>query len=101
MVKKGPGGLEEKHIAVAAYAVPMTRDIKVSDEIFVEVKKWFDENEIVEITATVAAYNCVSRFSIPLAVGEEKRSCRIKGQRWRDRRGLGRMKVLNTPLEKE
>jgi len=32
---------------------------------------WFPrEREMVEVTATVAAYNCVSRFLVALEVGE-------------------------------
>ena len=53
-----------------AYTDAMTRDVKVGEEIFERLKIWFGEIEIVEITATVAAYNCVSRFLVTLDVGE-------------------------------
>ena len=39
--------------------------------MFDEVKEHFSEQEIVEITATVAAYNLVSRFLVALDVGEK------------------------------
>lgn len=52
------------------YTDAMTRNIKVEKEIFERLKIWFGETEIVEITATVAAYNCVSRFLVALDVGE-------------------------------
>lgn len=64
------GGLNEKQRAVLAYADAMTIGVKVSDEIFGELRKRFDEREVVEVTATVAGYNCVSRFLVALDVGE-------------------------------
>ena len=62
--------LSDKQRAVLAYADAMTIGIKVSDEIFAWIRRSFDDREIVEITATVAAYNCVSRFLVALDVGE-------------------------------
>lgn len=53
------------------YADAMTREIAVSDELFGEVRRWFDEKEVVELTATVACYNMVSRFLVALDVGEQ------------------------------
>ena len=64
------GRLSERQRAVLAYADAMTISIKVSDDIFAWLRKLFDDREIVEITATVAAYNCVSRFLVALDVGE-------------------------------
>lgn len=64
------GGLSEKQRAALAYTDAMTIGVKVSDEIFAELKKRFDERAVVEITAAVAAYNCVSRFLVALDVGE-------------------------------
>ena len=63
-------GLNEKQWAVLNYTDAMTRHIKVPDPIFTGLRQWFNEREIVEITATVAAYNCVSRFLVALDVGE-------------------------------
>jgi AhpD family alkylhydroperoxidase len=48
--------------AVLAYADAMTKDIHVSPEVFAEVKVLLSERLLVELTATVAAYNMVSRF---------------------------------------
>ena len=71
---KGEGevgvGLSERQRAVLAYADAMTVGIKVSEEIFAWLRKSFDERKVVEITATVASYNCVSRFLVALDVGE-------------------------------
>jgi len=48
----------------------MTIGVKVDAEIFANVRSVFAEQEVVEITATVAAYNRVSRFLVALDVGE-------------------------------
>ncbi|OBT61822.1 hypothetical protein VE03_08780 [Pseudogymnoascus sp. 23342-1-I1] len=63
-------GFTDKQWAVIRYSDAMTRNVQVSEEVFAEVKKVFSEQEVVEITATVAAYNCVSRFLVALDVGE-------------------------------
>jgi len=47
---------------VLAYTDSMTRQIQVPDDVFAAVKKQFNEREVVELTATIGAYNCVSRF---------------------------------------
>lgn len=50
----------------------MTRHVKVDDKTFERLKKvGFGEQEIVEVTATVASYNMVSRFLVALDVGEQ------------------------------
>jgi alkylhydroperoxidase family enzyme len=48
----------------------MTLNVTVPDAVFMRLKDFFKEREVVEITATVAAYNCVSRFLVALDVGE-------------------------------
>jgi alkylhydroperoxidase family enzyme len=63
--------LGAKLSAVLAYTDAMTLDVRVPDGVFDKLKEaGFSEKEIVEITATVAAYNCVSRFLVALDVGE-------------------------------
>ena len=62
--------LNQKQWAVLGYADQMTRQIEVDDEVFERLQALFTEQEIVEITATVAGYNCVSRFLVALDVGE-------------------------------
>ncbi len=64
------GGLTERQAAVVAYADAMTREVRVRGEVFGRVRALFGERGVVEITATVAAYNCVSRFLVALDVGE-------------------------------
>lgn|SRR5574337_1149583 len=48
--------------AVLAYTDAMTRQVQVSDEVFAAVAAHFEPPRLVELTATVAAYNMVSRF---------------------------------------
>jgi alkylhydroperoxidase family enzyme len=48
--------------AVLGYTDAMTRDIHVSPEIFAAVKAVMTDRLLVELTATVGAYNMVSRF---------------------------------------
>ncbi|KAI4619411.1 uncharacterized protein J4E87_007661 [Alternaria ethzedia] len=63
--------LGDKLSAVLAYTDAMTLDVRVPDSVFEQLKTvGFSEKETVEITATVAAYNCVSRFLVALDVGE-------------------------------
>lgn len=65
------GSLDDKEWAVLRYADAMTRDIKVPQTLFDELKALFSNQEVVEITATVASYNLVSRFLVALDVGEQ------------------------------
>jgi AhpD family alkylhydroperoxidase len=48
--------------AVLAYTDAMTKNIQVSPEIFAAVKAQLTDRLLVELTATVGAYNMVSRF---------------------------------------
>lgn len=54
------------------YAVAMTRTVKVPGPLFAELRHRFTENEIVELTATIAAYNMVARFLVALEVDDER-----------------------------
>lgn len=48
--------------AVLAYTDAMTRQIQVPDDIFNAVADLYAPPQLVEVTATIAAYNMVSRF---------------------------------------
>lgn len=61
---------DDKHLAVLEYTDAMTLGCIVPDPLFQKLKGFFSEKEVVEITSTVAAYNCVSRFLVALDVGE-------------------------------
>jgi alkylhydroperoxidase family enzyme len=72
----GRGPLTEKQWLVLRYVDAMTREVRVEEGLFEELSGGkgemggFSEKEIVELTATVAVYNCVSRFLVALDVGE-------------------------------
>ncbi|EXJ71860.1 uncharacterized protein A1O5_04361 [Cladophialophora psammophila CBS 110553] len=67
----GQGALNDRQWAVLRYSDAMTKDVSVPDEVFDELRRLqFNEQEIVEITLTCAAYNMVSRFLVALDVGE-------------------------------
>ena len=59
------------YVAVLAYTEVMTRDIQVPDKVYSGVRKYFPDREIVELTATIAGYNLVSRFLEALRVDPE------------------------------
>ena len=64
-----PCGTDNEHYdAVLAYTDEMTRNIAVTDKTFKRLHASFTDTEIVELTATVAAYNMVSRFLVALDV---------------------------------
>lgn len=56
---------------ILAYCDSMTREIHVQDGIFQAVRPYFSERELVELTATVAAYNLVSRFLEALQIDHD------------------------------
>ena len=57
--------------AVLAYTHAMTRDVQVPAATFDALRAWFGAREIVELTATIGAYNMVSRFLEALGVDTE------------------------------
>lgn len=57
--------------AALAYSDAMTRNVQVSSAEFDAVRSHFDERELVELTATIGAYNLVSRFLVALQVDHE------------------------------
>lgn len=67
-----PAGLEGDEALVARYAAQMTRDVKVEDALFAQMKARFETSELVEITAAIATYNMVARFLVALGVTPEE-----------------------------
>jgi len=57
---------DDRERTVLAYTDCMTRGIRVPDVVFSEVRRSFDNREIVELTATIAGYNLVSRFLVAM-----------------------------------
>ncbi|MCC2673494.1 MAG: hypothetical protein K0R58_441 [Ramlibacter sp.] len=68
---RGPSGLSGDEALVALYAAQMTRDVKVDDALFAQMRERFDTTELVEITAAIATYNMVARFLVALGVSPE------------------------------
>lgn len=56
------GLFDVRQEAALAYCDAMTRDIHVGDNVFAAVRATFTPQLVVELTATIAAYNMVSRF---------------------------------------
>lgn len=52
----------EKERATLDYTDAMTRHVQVPDDIYQAVQAQFTPRELVELTATIATYNMVSRF---------------------------------------
>ncbi|MBA2961454.1 MULTISPECIES: carboxymuconolactone decarboxylase family protein [Ramlibacter] len=61
----------ERERAVLRYTDSMTRDVHVPDDVFAQVKPHFDARGMTELTATIAAYNLVSRFLEALEIDPE------------------------------
>ena len=72
--KKVPalGELDDRQIVTLAYADSITKDVDVPDDVFALVQENFNHQEIVELSATIALYNGVSRFLVALKVGEDE-----------------------------
>ncbi|KAF1814983.1 hypothetical protein P152DRAFT_240933 [Eremomyces bilateralis CBS 781.70] len=58
--------------AVFRYTDAMTKSVAVPQEVFEGLQGLCEEREVVEVTAVVAAYNCVSRFLVALGVGDDE-----------------------------
>ena len=77
------GDLSDAEWAVLQYADAMTRSVSVPESVFEAMKKALEkegmgEQQVVEVTVTVASYNMVSRFLVALDVGEQN----MKAPEW-------------------
>jgi len=50
---------DDRQRAALAYTDAMTKLVQVGDQVFEQISARFDVQEIVELTATIAAYNMV------------------------------------------
>jgi len=67
------GALSDRQWVVLKYADAMTTKVVIDEALFQEIRRsGLDETQIVELTATIAAYNCVSRFLVALDVDEKQ-----------------------------
>ncbi len=62
-------GLSDAQQVALLLTDSMTRDIVVPDSLFAEVKKHFDAKGQIDLVATIAAYNMVSRFLTAFHIG--------------------------------
>jgi AhpD family alkylhydroperoxidase len=65
-MESGPFDALER--AVLDYTDALTREVRVDEAVFAPIKAGFDPTGRVEVTATIAAYNMVSRLLIALDV---------------------------------
>lgn len=68
-----PDSLLPAERAALHYTDQMTRQVSVDDEVYSAVATALSEREIVELTATIAAYNMVSRFLVALEICPKER----------------------------
>jgi isovaleryl-CoA dehydrogenase len=68
--KNGLAGFSSEEYAVMVYTDQMTIGVQVEEEVSEMVKRVLGDTMVVELTATIAAYNAVSRFLVALDVGE-------------------------------
>jgi AhpD family alkylhydroperoxidase len=61
----------EPQRAALAWTDAMTRDIEVPDTLHAEMKRYFDERQIVEITVLAGAYNMHTRVARALQIDPE------------------------------
>jgi alkylhydroperoxidase family enzyme len=67
------GALSDLQWVVLRYADAMTTRVVIEEALFREIQRsGLDERQIVELTATIAAYNFVSRFLVALDVDERQ-----------------------------
>lgn len=64
-----PAIFTEQEMLVLNLTDVMTKEIQVSDELFDQVKPHFNDTQRLELVATIAAYNMVSRLLNALHVG--------------------------------
>lgn len=62
--------LSSEERIVLRYTDAMTKTVKVPNEIFADLKTFFNPQEVLELTTTIAGYNCVSRILVALDIGE-------------------------------
>ncbi|HRP98207.1 MAG TPA: carboxymuconolactone decarboxylase family protein [Rhodocyclaceae bacterium] len=77
---------DERTKAALAYAEAMTRtDVGVDDALAARVKRHFDDDALIELTALVAFQNMSSKFNAALGV-QAQGFCRVPGGRASDER---------------
>jgi carbon monoxide dehydrogenase subunit G/alkylhydroperoxidase family enzyme len=62
---------DELQRAVIRFAIASTREVKIPDRLFDELKQRLPPNELVELVAATATYNMVARFLVALEIVPE------------------------------
>ncbi len=79
---------DERERAALQYADHITiSDLDVDDALFDRLRDWFDEDALIELTATIAWENASSKFNRALRVPSQGLVESMKGRRnkrWRD-----------------
>ncbi|KAH9861468.1 hypothetical protein J1614_011215 [Plenodomus biglobosus] len=70
VARGGLEGFSEEEYAVLCLTDQMTVGVRVEDRVMEMVKGLLGDKQTVELTATIAGYNMVSRFLVALDVGE-------------------------------
>ncbi len=65
-IKQHASLFENREMLTIQLSQQMTKNIKVSEKLFAECQQAFDNQQLVELIATVAAYNMVSRFLVAM-----------------------------------
>lgn len=68
---QGRNDFTERQRAILAYADGMASEKGVDDRTFAELKKYFNDQDVVELTVTAAFYGMVSQITRSLAVALE------------------------------
>jgi alkylhydroperoxidase family enzyme len=63
-----PDLFDEQERLVLQLVDVMTRDVEVPDELMASLQVLYEPKALVELVATVAAYNMVSRFLVALNI---------------------------------
>jgi len=66
---RGAAPLTRQQYAAVHLADAMTRDIEVGEDVYAEVRSIFSTQGQLDLVATVAAYNMVSRLLVALQIG--------------------------------
>ncbi|SCY27472.1 carboxymuconolactone decarboxylase family protein [Alkaliphilus peptidifermentans] len=58
-----PDIFTEREVAAIEFAERMSENQKITDELWLQMKKHFDDGEIVEISCLVGIFNYFNRFN--------------------------------------
>ncbi len=61
LLKDDPTPFSAPDRALLAYAAESTRTVQIADNTAAEVHRHFDQQQVLELTLTIAFYNCVAR----------------------------------------